>query len=261
MKNVNALFRNKIGFSEDETITFEKLDEILEKTAKAIPFENLSILSKKSKTLTKENLVDKIIIRNEGGLCYDLNSLLYLFLVENGFDVSLIRGIIYDHGGQRWNTIGNTHVVIIMTYHDQLYLIDTGFGGNLPLKPVPFTGEIVNSKTGEFRVEKIESEHGDHMLFLKLHDEDKNWKIGYAFQSTETIKNISELDEVQRIIKVHQDSPFNKQPLLTMLTDNGSVTLTETSFTKWVEGKVEKIEIDQNDFKEISKDYFGIEID
>ncbi|WP_267897279.1 hypothetical protein [Peribacillus saganii] len=35
-------------------------------------------------------------------------------------------------------------------------------------------------------------------------------------------------------------SAFNKKPLLTKLTDLGNFTLTDTSFTEWKDGKVEK---------------------
>ncbi len=55
---------------------------------------------KKSSDITKQNLMNKILVRNESGLCYELNSFLYYFLVDNGF------------------------------------------GGNLPLRPLPPIGEV-----------------------------------------------------------------------------------------------------------------------
>jgi N-hydroxyarylamine O-acetyltransferase len=259
MSDLNLLFRNRIGISEKETITFEKLDTVLEKTAREIPFENLCIIANKTTKLTKENLINKIIVKNEGGLCYDLNSILYLFLVENGFNAALTRGVIYSHMDQQWNTIGRTHVTNLITYNGQSYLIDTGFGGNLPLKPVPLNGEIVTSTNGEFRVEKVASEHGDYIFYMKLKHKDKDWKIGYAFDSAKVIKDVSELNEVQKIILEHPESPFNKKPLITQLTDRGSVTLTDTSFTEWTDGKMEKKEMDNKKFKEIVKEYFGIQ--
>lgn len=51
-------------------------------------------------------------------------------------------------------TIGRTHVTILLKHEGQIYLIDTGFGGNLPLKPVPLNGETVISQNGEFRIKK-----------------------------------------------------------------------------------------------------------
>ncbi|OOP68592.1 arylamine N-acetyltransferase, partial [Heyndrickxia oleronia] len=81
MSNLNLLFRERIGFPINKNITFEDLDIILEKTAKTIPFENLCIMSKNTSELTKNNLINKILHKKQGGLCYDLNAILYLFLL------------------------------------------------------------------------------------------------------------------------------------------------------------------------------------
>ncbi|MGE7604354.1 arylamine N-acetyltransferase family protein [Peribacillus sp. NPDC097675] len=252
MAQINDLFRKRIGIPEHEKVTFERLANILDKTAKTIPFENSSVLAEHSSAISEESITDKVLIRNEGGVCYELNAALYLFLAENDFDVYLVRGVIYNQG---WSTIGRTHVAILLIHEGETYLVDTGFGANLPLKPVPLTGEIVFSKNGEFRVKKVDSEHGDHILELKLNHKDTEWRIGYAFDTEKTVEQIMELDEVQTIIREHPQSPFNKSPLMTRLTENGSITLTETSFTKWEDGKMTKEGIDETRFKELKDLY------
>ncbi|WRU97007.1 arylamine N-acetyltransferase [Priestia filamentosa] len=138
MKKINTLLRERIGMSQEEKIEFDNLHTLLPQLAKELPFENLCIIENRTSELTEENLAHKFFTRNEGGVCYELNSLLYLFLVENNFDVKLVRGVIYENENNKWNDIGKTHVTILITYKEKIYLIDTGFGGNLPLKPVPF---------------------------------------------------------------------------------------------------------------------------
>jgi N-hydroxyarylamine O-acetyltransferase len=258
MEKLDTLFRHRIGVLKNEIITFENLDIVLEKTAREIPFENLCVIENRTTDITKENLIDKMIKRNEGGLCYELNSIFYLFLIENGFNSTLVRGVTYDHIGQRWSATGRTHVVNIITHDGQQYLVDTGFGGNLPLKPVPLNGDIVISNNGEFRVEKADSEYGDHLLYMKLKHKQDDWKLGYVFDSTVAVKNLSELNEVQRIISEHPESRFNKKPLVTRQNERGNIILTDTSFTEWIDGKEYKKEIDNNIFKEILMDKFGI---
>ncbi|AOH53472.1 arylamine N-acetyltransferase [Peribacillus muralis] len=253
MNDLNALFRKRIGMKEGEKLTFEDLDDILERTGKAIPFENLAIISSELSDINKENIIDKVLVRNEGGVCYELNAALYFFLEENDFEVSLIRGVIYNQG---WMTIGRTHVAILLKHDGQTYLVDTGFGGNLPLKPVPLNGDTIISRNGEFRIKKENTEHGDHILELKLKYKDADWKIGYAFDSSNLVGNVSELNEVQTIIKEDPQSPFNKHPLITRLTNGGNITLTDTSFTQWDDGKVKKEEIDNERFKELMKQHF-----
>jgi N-hydroxyarylamine O-acetyltransferase len=260
MKTVNSLFRKRIGLQEDLDITFDMLDELLEKTALAIPFENICVIAKNGKSINKENLVDKVLINNEGGLCYELNSLLYYFLLENGFKVSLARGVVFDHQRQDFGEIGRTHVTILLTEHNRTYIVDTGFGGNLPLRPVPLTGETVSSFNGDFRVQKHESEHGDYVLEMKLKHKDTEWKTGYAFDSQRLVHDMTEMDEVQKIITESPLATLNKGSLITRLTSNGNITLTDTSLTKWVDGQVIKEDIGTEHFNELAKQYFQMDI-
>ena len=252
----NILFRQRIGIPENKELTFKDLDYILEKTATVIPFENLRIIDASAEKITKENVMDKILVRNEGGLCYELNTTLYFFLLDNGFDVSLVRGVVYDHTAQEWGTIGRTHITILLVHDEKKYIVDTGFGGNLPLKPVPLTGEIVCSFNGEFQIKNESSVHGNHILHVKLKHKDADWKIGYAFDSQQLVGDLAELNEVQKIIMEHPKSAFNKSPLVTKLITNGSLTLTDTSFTQWMNGEVIKEEIDSNRFKDVFMQYF-----
>lgn len=259
MTDINDLFRERVGLAEAETITMDSLHELLEKTAWTFPFENSRVLNDTTRPLTKENLIQKLLVENEGGLCYELNPLLYFFLLENGFDVRMVRGEVFVEAKQDWTNLGRTHVAIILQYKGQSWLVDTGFGGNLPLRPVPFTGETVNSGNGEFRVKQSDSKYGNYRLEMKLRHKQSDWHIGYAFDTNRPVNKVPELEEVQDIIKHHDQSPFNKNPLAVQLTVDGSKTLTDSSYTEWIHGKKEKREIDKRAFQTLAREQFGIE--
>ncbi|WP_431088916.1 hypothetical protein [Paenibacillus sp. 8b26] len=59
MLNLNKLLRNRLGISWDNELELEDLNTIIEKTAKTIPFENLSIINNSSSKITPENLIKK----------------------------------------------------------------------------------------------------------------------------------------------------------------------------------------------------------
>ncbi|MET3291498.1 UNVERIFIED_CONTAM: N-hydroxyarylamine O-acetyltransferase [Brevibacillus sp. OAP136] len=257
MSELNVLFRRRIGWPESGEIAFEQLGDVLERTSRSIPFENLCIIEQRTNDITKENLIRKMLEKQEGGLCYELNALFYFFLLENGFDAVLTRGVVYEHAAQRFLTLGRTHVTILLTRQNQTYVIDTGFGGNLPLKPVPLSGEEVSSANGAFRIKRADSELGDYVFEMKLKHKDTDWRIGYTFDSKKPIRDVSELEEVREIIEHHAGSPFNKNPLITKLTNKGNVTLTDTTFTQWVDGVVSKEAIDKERFTELLKKHFG----
>ncbi|WP_442598438.1 arylamine N-acetyltransferase family protein [Neobacillus sp. D3-1R] len=259
MEDLNNLFRKRIDFPENEMITFEQLNSILEKTALAIPFENLCVIRKKTADITQQNLIQKILQKKEGGLCYELNTILYYFLKENGFHVNLARAIVFEQASQDFAEVGRTHVIILLQHQHETYVVDTGFGGNLPLRPVPLRGDTISSFNGEFRIRRKESEHGDHILQMKLKHKDENWRTGYAFHSLQLVTDISEMNEVQQLIMESPKSPFNKTPLITKLTKNGSQTLAGTSYTQWTNGKVTKEDIDEELFYDLAKKHFQLE--
>ena len=60
MQTLTSLFHQRIGLPRNQTITFENLAEVLEKTAQNIPFENLTIIENKTGEITKENLMHKL---------------------------------------------------------------------------------------------------------------------------------------------------------------------------------------------------------
>ncbi|MEH7121217.1 arylamine N-acetyltransferase [Neobacillus vireti] len=258
MSELSKLFYERIGYSQGQDVTFDSLDRILEKTAQNIPFENIGIIHRKTCEISKANLVDKILNRREGGICYELNSLFYFFLIENGFNAVLARGVVYNHLKQDYQDLGRTHVTILVNYKGKTYLVDTGFGANLPLKPVPLTGEVVTSNNGEFRIRKLDTEYGDYVLEMKLRHKDTEWKIGFAFDTRKPIHDVAEFNEIQSIISEHPESPFNKVPLLTRITRNGNITLTNSSWTEWKDGNVSKEIIEAERFKELAKQHFGL---
>jgi N-hydroxyarylamine O-acetyltransferase len=65
-----------------------------------------------------------------------------------------------------------------------------------------------------------------------------------------------EMNLIQKIITESQYSSFNKHPLLTKLTTNGSLTLTNTSITQWIDGVMRKETINEDQFKELMKQHF-----
>ncbi|PFN77010.1 arylamine N-acetyltransferase [Bacillus sp. AFS076308] len=261
MSEFSKLFHERIGLSQGQNITLDSLDRVLEKTAQSIPFENICIINRKTSEISKANLVDKILIRREGGICYELNSLFYFYLIENGFEAALVRGVVYNHVKQDYQDLGRTHVSILVNHEGRSYVVDTGFGGNLPLKPVPLTGETVSSNNGEFRIRKLDTNYGDYVLEMKLKHKDTEWKIGYAFDTRKPIYDVTEFNEIQSIIAEHPESPFNKVPLLARLTSNGNITLTNFTWTEWKEGKVSKETIEAERFKELAKQYFSLNQD
>jgi N-hydroxyarylamine O-acetyltransferase len=261
MASIDKLLRERIGLTENERITFDSLEVVLQNVAFTIPFENICVMNNSYSDISKENVTEKILTRGEGGLCYELNSILYHFLKENDFDVTMVGGVVFNSKSQEWSATGRTHVLNLVYHQGQRYLVDTGFGGNIPLKPVPLNGQIVSSSNGEFRVREEKTEHGDFVMEMKLKHRHDDWVTGYAFDSTTPIHEV-DLNEIQKIIVESPASGFNKGYLVTRLTGNGSLVLSETSFTQRTDDREVKEEgIDRARFKELAREHFGLKME
>ncbi|MFS0655170.1 arylamine N-acetyltransferase family protein [Bacillus sp. 179-C3.3 HS] len=230
---IQSAFLQKIGY-EGEQVTFEQLPELLRKMAYTFPFENRSVLNKQSYPLDQVGLKQHLLEESRGGLCYDLNPLLYYVLKELGFVVQLVQGTVYNKEAGKWS-IDGTHVAITLLYEDERYLIDAGFGANLPLQPVPFTEEWVKSPFMRFRVKEEKTEKGTHLLRL---DRGAGAETGYAFTLNEV--NEQTLLQLRHHIYENEASPFNKKPLASKLTQTGRLIVTEDHLTVHENGEVSK---------------------
>ncbi|WP_071458692.1 arylamine N-acetyltransferase family protein [Bacillus massilinigeriensis] len=258
MRGIDKVFRERIGFPQDVKVNFSTISELLECIAKTIPFENLCVIRGEVPAISEQSIIDKILVRQEGGLCYELNALLYMFLKENGLDAKLVGGAVYHKDDGQFSPTGRTHVAILLSWEKEHFLVDTGFGGNLPLVPVPLNGEVVQSRNGRFRIIQEESKYGDYCLEIKLNKGKEGWRKGYAFRCNKTNFTWEELREIQRVIIIHPESPFNKRPLLTKFTEKGNVVLTEDSFVEWNGEQVSRKQLSQEEYRSLVKEYFNI---
>ena len=164
--------------------------------------------------------------------------------MDCGFQVYKVAGTVYDLYDNKWKP-DDGHVIIILHHNNKDYVIDAGFASHLPLHPVPFNGEVISSQTGEYRICKRITPKGTHILemrkgangestnFLQSEPSDE-WKIGYAF----TLDPIDEkkVNNIQKVIVEHKESPFNKGAITCKLTDYGHVSLTNKNYTETFKG-------------------------
>ncbi|MEB9739282.1 arylamine N-acetyltransferase [Bacillus thuringiensis] len=259
-------FFSRLQISPKVDVTFEDLHGILQQMAYVIPYENLDVMDKNIRRITRDNVQKKLLLTHRGGLCYELNSLLYYFLLDCGFDVYRVSGTVYDLGGDKWKP-DDGHVIIILKYNNQKYIIDGGLASHLPLHPVPFSGEVISSQTGNYRIRKQNTEKGTYLLEMKkgesgesaqfLNSEPTNtWRTGFAFTLDEI--DTHKVNLIQNIIVEHPESPFNKGYIICRLIEDGHISLTEQSFTETKNGQKRKRTINEDEYQQILTEVFDI---
>ncbi len=181
-----------------------------------VPFENLDIHYQTPIELDINRIYEKIIHKNRGGFCYELNGIFFELLLLLGFNAKRVSARTYKKNNE-YNPEFD-HFTIIVKIGSTEYLTDVGFGEFIfePLKLQ--LGEIQNDERGSYSINKFEN---DYLRVSKI----ENGKSTPEF----IFKNIErELIEFKEMCEYHQTSPnshFIKKKLISRPTDNGRITI------------------------------------
>ena len=137
-----------------------------------IPFENLSVLAGQPVLLDDEALYAKLVQQKRGGYCFEQNTLFQRVLQQLDYQVTPLQARVR-RGVQEIRP--HTHKLLRVRAHDQDYLVDVGFGGEGPSRPLPW------GTTQEFQpgVKHRLIPEGDLWVLQNQHD-DQEWVDLYA---------------------------------------------------------------------------------
>lgn len=114
-----------------------------------IPFENLDIQQGLPISLDLESLQNKLVEGRRGGYCFEQNTVFLAVLRKAGFSVMACEARV------RMGTAeptARTHMMLLVTLNETVYLCDVGFGGEGLLYPVPLDGEPHEQFLWQYRV-------------------------------------------------------------------------------------------------------------
>ncbi len=231
-----------------EKLTYVYLAKLQMQHMLKIPFENLDIHLNIPIILDKEYLFDKIITKNRGGFCYELNYLFYNLLIELGFEVSLLSCRFFHQNTQEFAPEFD-HLSLLVNLN-QLFLVDVGFGDSFRV-PLPIPNGQIKDISGKYRV------YYDNTDYFLQRLEDEEWLIQYKFSLIPR-----KIEEFSEMCIFHQTSPntiFTQKKLCTVATPLGRVTLTDDNLTITYNRIKEKhLVLDCNDFNNKLQSHFGI---
>ena len=158
----------RLGFDETPPLASkETLDLLLRAHLNAVPFENLDVFGRESSvpsiTLEFAKTYDKIVRRQRGGFCFEVNVAFGWLLRRLGFDAKYALGRVWrgtdvksdapnsfvenilEQQSDAWDgTHSPTHIMVVVKVDGNFYLCDVGFG-DVPLIPLPLaTSKIID---------------------------------------------------------------------------------------------------------------------
>ena len=244
-------YLGRIGLSEKEP-NLQYLKALQRAHLLSIPFENLDIHYRSKIILDYQKIFDKVVTRKRGGFCHELNGLFYHLLYHLGFDCYIIAAQFWNEEKRQFGRPFE-HMAIVVSLNGEDWYVDVGFGDG-PTSPLVI-------KKGQVQVDytkywKFETDPDENFI-LKLSDNTTHFKTRTLFTTKE--RQLIEFMEICEFQQNSIDSIFTQQKLITQLTKDGRVTLTDRKLKILSLGKVTETPImHEDEFLSKLEHHFGI---
>lgn len=215
-----------------------------------IPFENLDIHYRNKIVLDYKDVFHKLITMQRGGFCYELNGLFYHLLYHLGYEAHLISAQTRKGDGYSKDY---DHMAIIVSMENENWLVDVGFGESFQFPKKVELNTVQMDYTDYWKL-VIDA---DDLYVLQQSRDYSVFYSKYRF-------NLEEKQPIQFIemCEYHQTSPdshFTGQKMITKLTENGRVTLTERKLKVIALGEATETEImNEDEFLSKLRHHFSI---
>ncbi len=254
-----AKYLERIGFDEPIKIDVDCLNSLIWHHQCYIPFEDLSTaMFDEEVSLDTEVLFDKIVNRNRGGFCFEMNGLFVCLLRDLGFDAYSVMCRVES---RRDILTPVMHRGVLVFLNGKRYFCDVGFGGPM----APFAVELSEEKQTY-----MNETYWCEECFSGWHLVCRGKGVGYGEDGSneedrQPVVMFSESPFLNFDFTFHcdhcanaPDSGFRKMRMVNKRTEEGYVSLMGNKFTEVsAEGK-NVMEIKEEDILPLLKDRFGI---
>lgn len=239
----------------EPTVNLATLTKLQDAHLKYIPYENFDCLNGKITSLKRQDMFNKVIIHNRGGICFELNGLYNWLLESLGFDVTSYSARFID----KMETYQlRRHRVMCVTLGEKRYLTDVGVNSESPRVPLEITEGLIQSD-GISQYKFTRSEFWGWLLWQK--ERGKIWKRLFGF--TEEPQIDKDFITASFWCDAHPDSPFIKSKKLSIFREDCNITIRGNYLKFYLGGRVKyRYKINTGaELKEILWEYFGINVE
>lgn len=239
----------------EPTVNLATLTKLQDAHLKYIPYENFDCLNGKITSLKRQDMFNKVIMHNRGGICFELNGLYNWLLESLSFEVTSYSARFID----KMETYQlRRHRVMCVTLGEKRYLTDVGVNSESPRVPLEIVDGLIQSD-GISQYKFTRSEFWGWLLWQK--ERGKIWKRLFGF--TEEPQIDKDFITASFWCDAHPDSPFIKSKKLSIFREDCNITVRGNYLKFYLGGRVKyRYKINTGaELKEILWEYFGINVE
>jgi N-hydroxyarylamine O-acetyltransferase len=248
-------YRRRIDSPVHLDTSLDTLTRLIEHHLASIPFENIDVLLDRGIDLSPQAVDAKLIDRRRGGYCYEHNGLFKRVLAAIGFDVVSLAARVVWMVPEESRPLPRTHMALAVTLDQDLWLVDVGFGGNVPTAPLRLsqTGPQ-ETRHGSFRVVA----HSKLTVVETLVE--GHWQPLYEL-SQDPLLDV-DYEPLNWFISTHPTSMFRKNLMVARTTSEARYSLMNNRLTIRHRGQpVERRNLAAEELERTLADEFGLPVE
>jgi arylamine N-acetyltransferase len=232
-----ARYAKRLKLPEEALVDSEPTHELLcrlhEAHVTTVPFENLAQHGGSGGPVVLElaAVADKVLNRNRGGFCLELNSLFRALLEACGYTVTAVKASIFKRGA--FDVENPTHVVLIVRTHPSspvAYYADVAVG-EPPLHPLEFAFDK-EQVTPEGMRSRFVRDGPDHAVLQWFKDGEWqpriSWRISSALSGARGVSTV-DLQPILELVS-RPDSNFSRKLIVCLLSRDKKRTVAGSMF-------------------------------
>ncbi|GEM79156.1 arylamine N-acetyltransferase family protein [Vibrio superstes] len=245
-------YLSRIGLSMSPEVSTQGLKALHISQHRAVPFENFDVIAGKNIETTANGIFNKVVTRERGGYCFELNGLMLRVLLALGFEARALLGRVHLSG----EPTGRGHQTSLVTLDGQQWLVDVGFGSQTPRHPLPL--KMDTELCTDLQTFRLVS-HDLYGTMLQVRDQD-NWLDLYSFDMEEVCAG--DIDYGNHFTSTSPNSVFTSASIASIATEDGAITLLNDLLKIKKGDQITEIKLsDEFDYFKQVKLHFGLDLD
>jgi N-hydroxyarylamine O-acetyltransferase len=241
----------RINYHGDTKADLGTLSALMRHQLFAVPFENLDVQAGKIVSLVLEDIADKILRRQRGGYCYEVNGIFSMALAALGIPYQFVaaRPMFYPARRPR------THMAVVATVEGRQWLCDLGFGSYGIRAPMPMDSFDVEVQQDHDTFMLSKSEIGEIVLKAKV---DGEWVNQYGFDLSR--QEWVDFAPANYMNSTHPEAIFVKQYVVVLHNEQGRKIFSGDTFKNVQHGHTEKRQISPLERSALLAEQFGLTV-
>ncbi|MHA7681618.1 arylamine N-acetyltransferase family protein [Cupriavidus sp. PET2-C1] len=240
---------DRIGFERPAVADIATIAEMMRRQLFTVPFENLDVQAKKGVSLVPERIAEKILHRNRGGYCYEVNGMFAMALQELGVPYQFVAARPMFYAVER----PKTHMALVLTVAGERWLCDLGFGSYGIRAPMRLDLIDVEVKQDADTFMLTRTSDGEYLLKALV---DGQWANQYSFDLSP--QKWIDFSPANYLNSTHPDAVFVQKVLIVLHNETGRKILFGDALKIIANGQAEQYTISPDDRASVLFREFGL---